>query len=286
MKKNIFLLVLSGLINSCGNTNVFQSMASKTSDEALLEDVNKLLNEKSWTLALSKLSGLSAETRSQYEVIKIEASIYAGKCGLDMLQFITSFGAGAIFKNFMSGFQAVVPFPADCQTAQTLIENQFGQTASDRINNLGVARGSDVNVFMAVLGTAKIGAQLGAKADLSPKDGTMDAGFTGCSSGSITDSEIAQVGTGFALLLANFTAISAQFDPSSAAAISSLNTLCATLSPNPCLITDPNNPSWANPATILAFRALVRSASVGIDPTSCIADNPINPLSYPFDCCP
>ena len=49
---------------SCGGSNYFTPMSVKTSDEAIYEDILKLVDSQSWDAALSRLPELSSSFRS------------------------------------------------------------------------------------------------------------------------------------------------------------------------------------------------------------------------------
>lgn len=276
------------LVSSCGGTNYFAPASNKNSDDAIFEDVTKLADKKQWDAALTRMGDLSSSFRDSVRSIRMEAGIHAGKCGLDFLQFASGLdGSGSsVFSLFMSGFTSVTVSVSECQTAQTLIETKLGATAVDRAANLDAQTANNVNFFMAVLGAAKIGAQLRAVADTN-QDGAVDGGFDACrAAAKMTPSQIVQVGTGFSLLVTNFSTIAASFGGNSGS-IDDISAACSGLSPNPCAITDPANSMWTDPppiplvepVAITAFRSLVQSSDFGIG--SCASGSG----GYPFDCC-
>lgn len=273
----------AALVMSCGGSNYLTPMSVKTSDDAIYEDILKLVDSQSWDAALTRLSELSSSYRSSFEVVRTEAGIHAGKCGLDFLTFASSLnGSGALFGILMHGFQTATTVPAECQLAQDVIESHFGATAALRTAELGTTRGNDINFRMAILGLVKIGVQLRSKADTN-QDGSVDGGWDACPGGaapaatSLTDAEVVQVGTGFALLMDNFATISASLG-GNAQTISDMNTTCAALTPNPCTVVSTSDPVWSDTHVLRAFRGLVNSSSIGIQ--SCTTG-----LANPFQCC-
>ncbi|MBX2987478.1 MAG: hypothetical protein KF802_06245 [Bdellovibrionaceae bacterium] len=274
--RKITILLLAGALSSCGGSNYFEPMASKNSDEALYEDALKLVDGQRYDEALAKIAEMSSAAQGGDDVVLTKAGIYAGKCGLNFLTFVDNIdGSGTPFNLFKSGFTGVSVDVAHCQTAQDLIET-FGTTGIQRLSRLGSLRGNNANTFMAVLGMSKIGAQLKAKEDDDPA-------YNACSDLTVgTDSEVAQIGTGFALLLDNFAAISANLSGSTSTLLDDLNDSCQLMTPNPCSITSPADTAWTDPMVQLAIKALVRSDTVGVQ--NCSAD-PMHPF-HPFDCCP
>lgn len=275
-------------LSSCGGTNYFAPASNKDSDDAIMEDVQKLVDKKQWDAALERMGDLSSSGRDSFVAVRTEAGIHAGKCGLDFLKYASGLdGAGSVFSLFTSGFTTSTVDVAECQAAQTLIETKLGATAVDRASNLPNQQAQNVNFFMAVLGTAKIGTQLRAIAD-TDQDGTIDAGFDACrAANKMTPAEIIQVGTGFSLLLTNFSAIAAAFGDGNQDALTDVSTKCAAQTPNPCAITDPANSTWTDPppfplvepVAITLFRSLTQSTEFGVG--TCTPGSG----SYPFDCC-
>lgn len=272
--RTIAAMTAAAIAMSCGGPNYFTPMSVKTSDEAIFEDAKKLVDQQDWDGALAKISGLSASFRSTPEVVKYESSAHAGKCGLNLLQFMQDIGgAGSLFQKFMGAFTTTPVDVSECQEAQSVIEGTLGTTAAMRLATAG-SYGTDINTFMAILGMAKIGTQLRDAADPN-MDGDY-TGFNACMAGEISDAEVAQVGTGFALLIDNFTTIAADLG-SSADAITDIQDDCALIVPNPCTTTDPEHATWSDPIALTAFRALIKSDDMGLG----VCNN-----ANPFTCCP
>ena len=257
MKKYLYIF-LGFYLTACG-ANIFSASASKTSDESLYEDALKLIDDADFDGAIAKILLMTTANQNTEEVQRSLAGAYAGKCGLiflDMMEGLSS-GTGTPFNIFMSGFTSITVTPASCYTSQTTLETKFGATAAARDN-------SDVNMFMAVLGMAKIGTYLREKAD-ADQDGVVDAAFNACNAGSISDAEVKQVGTGLGMVIDNFTAVAAAVSGGSGAldAIANLQAACALMPSNPCTITDPNSASW-DATRIKAIRSIIKSTSYGI----------------------
>lgn len=277
------LAVLAMTQLSCGGPNYFKDAAVKDSDEALYEDALKLIDAADYTGAIDKINETSATFRAERKVVRSLAGAYAGRCGLDFLEFTQGLGgSGAPFNLFKNGFTDAAVSPADCQAAQDLIEDAFGETAAERVVNLGASEGNSVNMFMAVLGMSKIGSTLRGAAD-ADQDETVDAGYDSCDDSKLSDDATKQVGTGFALMIDNFTVIATSFDDSTAALVEGISDTCDDITPNPCAIFDPDDPTW-DATALLAMRSLTKSNSFGIE--NCDSGDPVsNPAPYPFSCC-
>ncbi|MBX3042004.1 MAG: hypothetical protein KF789_14955, partial [Bdellovibrionaceae bacterium] len=231
---------------------------------------------------------MSSGGQSAQKVVQTRAGIYAGKCGLDFLDFVSKLDqAPSPFSLFMGAFRGVAVDPAHCQTAQDLIETSFGTTGVQREALLGPRVGGNVNLFMAVLGMTKIGVQLRSAADVDGAggngNGTVDAGYDSCDPASLSDGALAGVGTGFALLLDNLTAITSSLSNGNATLLDGLSAACSdpSIATNPCTVTSASDPIWSDPTTLMIVRSLVKSQNLGIE--SCTSGNP--PIPYPFNCC-
>lgn len=293
MKKRalpIFVFFLSIGFLSCGGSNYLSEMSSKTSDEALYNEALKLVDQKKYDEALSYIARMSEEAQTYTPVVQTVAGIYAGKCGLDFLDFVSKIGdSEPPFKLFMKGFRGTSLAMEHCQTAQDIIEDYLGDSAVVRVTNLGEDVGGNVNTFMAILGMTKIGGQLRAVADQDGSggngDGSVDASFNACQTTSITDTQVAQVGTGFALILDNFATIAAVLSDDNSNLLEGMQTLCSSFpgGTNPCAIAKISDPAWSNPGVLLAIRGMIRSKDVGIQ--NCLNDGAgMGP--HPFNCCP
>lgn len=210
--KTLSLFLLAATLLSCGGSNYFEETSKKDSDEALYEEALKLIDRSKYTEAISKIEETSVGFRTQRKVVRSLAGAYAGRCGLNFLTFVEGIGGGGTpFSLFKNGFTSSTVVPTDCQHAQDIIEDAFGETAALRIARLGSSEGNSVNMFMAVLGMSKIGSTLRSRAD-ADQDGAVDAGFDSCDPTKLNDDATKQVGTGFALMIDNFTVIASSFD--------------------------------------------------------------------------
>lgn len=271
LKKASMTVAAAIVCASCGGSNYFAPMSHKDSDDAVYEDIKKLLNAAQWDAAITRFGELSAAYRSQPEVAMQYSSAYAGKCGLKFRQFVEGIGAsGALLGVMMHAFDGVTVDAASCQTAQDIIDQTLGSTAAGREAAYPDEAG-EINFYMAILGMVKIGTTLQA---------AVGGGFSSAcvdDDDNLRDEEVVRVGTGLALVMDNFTAVAGRLDAGSRQALEDMDTQCGLLNPNPCTIADRQNAAWSDPTILKAFRGLTESDSLGIG--SCSAPNP-------FLCCP
>jgi hypothetical protein len=262
LKKMILLLPL--LLTNCGG-NLFQLTAKKDTSEAIYQDARSALNSLDYDTAISKIVELQTKDNAFYlRCEKVDgmkicpredlAGAYASKCGLNFVTFVSSLSSssGSPFLFFMQKFQTVSVTPDQCYEAQKVIES-FGATAS--------LRSSEQNLFMAILGMAKMGTYLRAAADID-QDGTTDATYDSCDSAKISEDSLRHVISGMGLVIDNLAAVTAVLSGNSSA-LTDLDTIKTTCG-SACQITDPNSSSF----NALVTRNLLKSSDKGIEPAS------------------
>ncbi len=271
MLKKFFLpmlVIATTLQLSC--SNIFKAAATKTSDEAILEDAIKALDALDYTTSITNFNALSANFKAKPAVIEQWAGAYAGKCGLDFVTYFTNLGSASLtgstlFRYFMNAFKQVSIDPNSCRLA----ELKMNEISTDP-----TVRTASQNLFMMILGMVKIGTYLRYEGDRdstgSLGDGTMDATFNACTVsatdlpgnpptvGQFSDADIKQIVTGLGQLLLNFAAVGSSFLGSGASSsLSTLTTACALLTPNPCNVTDTNN---VTAGMVTQMRQLIHTA--------------------------
>jgi hypothetical protein len=270
MKKNIYRKILSILLclPLLGCSNIFQGLSNKTTDEALFEDVQTLMDEQNWDDAITKLNLLSSEFKTRHDVIETWAGVYAGKCGLNFIDYFTSLGSASltgttIFAYFMRAWTGKTVDPDSCTLAQTKMEE---------ISTDPAERTSGQNLFLAVLGMVKIGVYLRAYADRNGAgnlgDGTAEINVCTNDANNLLDAKLDEVITGLGLVTTNIAYLTAVLSNNSiSGALDALNTACQA-SPGACGKT---NPADISPADRGLFRDLLKTgpanptAPMGID---------------------
>lgn len=250
------------VLSSCGG-NLFQMTAKKDTSEAIYQDSRNALNNLDYDTAITKILELQTKDAAFYaRCEKVDgfkicpredlAGAYASKCGLNFVTFVSALSdsSGSPFLYFMKKFQSVTVSPSNCYEAQKVIET-FGTTSATRT--------TEQNLFMAVLGMAKIGTYLRDVADTN-QDGTTDATFDACADVSISDDYLRQVMSGMGLVIDNLTALTAVLSGNSSA-LTDLEAIRATCGAT-CAITDPNGAAFDETVT----RILLKTTDQGVGP--------------------
>jgi hypothetical protein len=271
MKKKLFLKILALLvaIPFLGCSNIFQGVANKTSDEALFDDVQTLMDKQEWDEAITKLEAMSTDYKARPDVIESWAGIYAGKCGLNFIDYFqalgdANLGGTTIFGYFMAAWSGETVNPSYCTLAQAKMEE---------ISALPSGRTSGQNLFMAVLGMVKIGVYL---KENFPADGVA---ASVCTSTPSSDAVIKEVVTGMGLITTNITYLTAVLSNSSlTGSLDTVNTVCSSF-PGACGKTDPDDVTTGD---LDAFRDLLKTDRT--NPTAPLGiGNCVDPTVVP--CC-
>lgn len=184
------------------STNILESFADTQSDEALLFKAKMKINSGDYDLALTYFQSMSATFLSRRDVVGVQASAYAGKCGLNFLELvdgITNIGTARLFILLMTSFQSGTTDKRDaCIAAENLM-----QTISTSYSS----RSSDENLFLALVDLSKMGVIFNRVAD-SNNDGTTDGGFDACSAADFPDADVRQIGTAINLLRTSVNGVS------------------------------------------------------------------------------
>ncbi len=273
MKKNAFnifqiTIVAVGLL-SCTGSNLYKDLASnKSSDAALYEDAQKLIDSADYTGAINKILATTAGFQAEARVKESLAGAYAARCGMVFLTFVsnlTNGGSSSLFKIAMNGFVGVdASNYADCKTAETIIEGMGN----------ALSRTSSQNFFMLFLELAKMGNRIRSVADITPTttgDGVVDGAFNCRSSVPIADAK--EIIDSFSKLIENLTALTAQgASVNGAGSISGIAATCGAA----CLNLVYSTPPVETDTPIILSRALLNSQAIGVgicnnaDPTTCL----------------
>ncbi|WP_413295131.1 hypothetical protein ACLSU7_08630 [Bdellovibrio sp. HCB185ZH] len=171
----IFILIMTlSITTSCGSENVLSEMSNKDTDEAYFIDAKNDLDDMEWDSTIDLITGkMSATYQARRDVKMILASAYAGKCGLlffDLIQGMTNNSATEMFKYFMGIWGGKTVDPDSCELAIGVLQG-IGTAAQRTANE---------NLFLALLGVARIGTNLSAQLDSGDHNGAMDADATVC----------------------------------------------------------------------------------------------------------
>lgn len=237
MKKNILLvLILSLLSHSCG-PNVLSGLSSQTSDDYYLEEATKANNAQNYDYALDVLlNKLSAGAQAKVTTKELLASAYAGKCGFNFIEYVTSFAdntANAVFDVMMQPFVQVEAAPEYCLLALQTMDS-IGTPAQRTANQ---------NTFSAITGLVFMGISLRAYAD---KDGTnnngngaMDANNMICNDTLVTDDQMNDIIVGYGYFVTNAAYVSADLlGDTSMDGLTDSIAVCESIPGAECSVTD------------------------------------------------
>lgn len=229
----VILRLLAALLifESCG-VNVLSEFGAKNSDEALYFDAQTAVNAQRYddaiTIITTRVSASGQQTTRARELL---ASGYAGKCGLNFVDYITKLStavSGSTFVLVSTPFVALSVAPDFCLTAlQTL--DLIGTNAQRTINQ---------NAFAAVIGMVLMGSATRLYTDDVPVngDGAQDAVDISCA---IPSANLDKIILGYGYMSQNFSAISAQIGATSSTTISDSIATCSAIAGSSCSNTDP-----------------------------------------------
>lgn len=287
-KKATVLQVAIIYIFNCGCANIFNEMADKTTDKALLYETKLKLGKGEWDGALEQIALMSADYQLRRDIKVLKASAYAGKCGLNFVDLATSLQGGA------SGLFAIL---LQARTGATQL-NLNNCIISEEIL-AGIASVTDrtveENILMAFLGLIKVANILNIRADTNA-NGTVDVGWTPCGgagntnlpTSDVTRADATEIVTGIASFLTNITAAGA--GASAGTFFTSLNTLCSGLGANnPCSVSKRSDVDFGGVFHTKAIRSLITGRDTGIglaidDCDSSGTGNPSNNICISTTC--
>jgi hypothetical protein len=257
--KNVLVVFLGFcfLVTSSCAKNLFDELADKKDPKAVVFEAKKALNKRRYAEAIQILEELDPAYLAKRDVAFILASAYVGRCGLNFIRFLGNLqnDAGSGFFGMLMGAfpQAVVDDIDFCVTAEQIIQNVVDDP---------VDRTLDENFLMLFVSFAKIGVALNAVAD-TDDDGSVDVGFNHCSAASISNNNVAEVGTGFANALISLTYVGSLLGGD----LSSLTQACddlVAINPQLAVICTLTDKTQYTQNMLLALRAVIGSQSFGI----------------------
>jgi hypothetical protein len=268
MKKYIFIFLFFPL--ACSQ-NLLQDMSSSDPDEDYYSDGMVALNDESYDDVISIVnSKISVVGQAKPKVRELLASAYAGKCGLNFLDYTSKLSentTGSAMSNLMQPFVQVAVDPVSCRMALSTME-LIGPTEF-RTNNQ--------NVFTSILGMVQIGTALREYADTTPVLGDSNTDINLCSG--FTDAQVDDIIIGFGFFSKNFSAVTSSVIGSySNDSLGDVVSMCSDAAgAAACQIT---NPADITPAMRESFRDLVNTQDYGIGAYVTGGD----PLTVPGSC--
>lgn len=252
------------LLMSCSQ-NLLSELDSKTTDDALLFDAQTAVNAQRYQDAITIVTAqVSSAGQQRVEAREILANAYAGKCGLNFIDYTDSLANatnGSAFVLAATPFVGRVVDPASCLTSlQTL--DLIGPTASRNVNQ---------NALASVVGMVLMGSATRLYTDNAPTngDGAQDSANISCG---LSNTQIDQVILGYAYMAQNFSALTAaQIGSSSQNTITASIAICNSIAGSSCTNTDP-----AQISTLMrdTMKDLMNTSQYGVGTFD--ASNPVN----------
>ena len=227
----IIIFTVQIFLQGCSQ-NILNEVGNKNSDEALLFDAQTAVNAQQYDNAISILTQrVSASGQQSTRAREVLASGYAGKCGLNFINYVTALStsvSGSTFVLVSGPFVTVPVSPDSCLSAlQTL--DLIGTNAQRTTNQ---------NAFASIVGMVLMGSATRLYTDDAPVNGNglQDVVDASCA---LTDVQINKIILGYGYMAQNFSAISSQIGASSSTTISDSITTCTALAGASCSNTDP-----------------------------------------------
>lgn len=247
--------MVTGTLLSCGG-NLFQAMSSKTSHDAIVEEVKKLTNEQRYSEAIELIEDNPTMVTTREDKL-LFAAAYAGSCGLTF---------GGIFESLSSASGSPMEFAKDAFTAIPVTPEHCYE-AQLWIQDIGTSenRSTNENIALFLVGLAKVGTYLRNRAD-ADMDGVLDATYDSCDDADLPRDEVKQVISGFGLMIENIAALGTNIAGGFSTSVTGIGAACTGLGLS-CTTTDPTGITDADADE---FRdAIKSSSSTGIGIESC-----------------
>ncbi len=252
--RSAVLILQISLQLSCSQ-NVFSELGSKSSDEALLFDAKSAVNAQDYQTAIDIITlKMSAFSQNKADAKEVLASGYAGKCGLNFINFVNALStatSGSAFKLVSVPFVGVVVDPASCLTALNTLES-IGPTGM---------RTTAENAFASIIGMSLMGSAVRFYTDINPAlgDGNQDAINISCG---LTNAQVDKIVLGFGFMSQNFSYLStAQLGSSSQTSLNTVIATCSSVAGSACTIT---NPTLITPQIRNTIKDLMNTSDYGI----------------------
>lgn len=222
MKKIVFVFIMIGVFAGC-NGNLYGELADKNSDDALIFDAKTAVNAQDYDGAINILTvQLSANGQLKTEAREVLASAYAGKCGLNFVNYVDALAAASSGSAFQL---AAAPFVG------LAVNSNYCLMSLHTLDLIGpnTSRTTDQNAFAAVVGMVLMGTSTRTATDDIPSlgDGTQDAPNISCDTVTVTDAEVDQIILGYGYMSTNLAALTAaQIGNSSSGTFTSSTAIC------------------------------------------------------------
>jgi len=259
-KRLVFAITAPFLMAATGCPNAFVESAQKTTDDALLYSAEQHANANDWTSAISDINAMSTSGKAKRETKAALASYYAGRCGLNLLNF-----AQTIKDNMPA--QTLWPVSLSAQagaTASRLTDCISAEQTLVSIDSVATNRTADENIELVFIEIAKMGAALAQSNADANHDGVIDGGFNACSSTDISDAAVQELGSGLILAVNALQASGSSFGSGIS---SSVGSMCTTIEALPGMAGFCSHTAASDFTgnLLLGLRALIKSSEVGFN---------------------
>ena len=229
--KKVFAIAFAVLGIAGCSQNLMRDFSDANSDDALIYNAKSEVNAQNYQVAIDILTNqLSAAGKTKVSARETLASAYAGKCGLNFINYMDSISTattGSAMYLAAHPFVGVAVDSASCLLAlQTL--DLIGSTAT---------RTTDQNAFAAVIGMVLMGSAVRLYTDNSPVNGddAPDAPNIACT---LTAQQVDEIILGYGYMSTNISYLGAQLGSSTNTFNNSIST-CQAVAGSSCSITDP-----------------------------------------------
>lgn len=253
LKPVFSLLLLAPLILGNGECNSFTGSANKNSDDALMYSARLAVDKKDFDGAIEIMSRISADRRGSRDGRVLEATAYAGKCGLNFIglakEIVDKIQFRRLFEVLGSNMRSVTSYEP-CATAETVIRGIPPEEMK-----------SDDYIFLAFLEFAKIGAVLAADGAIDA-NGSVVGTYDSCA---MSDQDAGEIGTGINLAVSAIVASGIPVAGSTTSIVKALCDVIETIPPgdlSPCGIYDP---SGFSADQLRAIRIVTQSNEIGLN---------------------
>lgn len=219
----IFIVLFFAVSQISCSPNLFDEASNKTTDEYYFEEAERANNQTAYDTAIEYIQKMSASYQARSQTKELLASAYAGKCGLNFLNYAeslkTTTGTSA-FSIMMAPMIGIASDPSFCLLALQTMDS-IGTKAQ---------RTTSQNTFTAVVGAVMIGSALRNEVDASPA-ATYGNGInekTSCF-GDASVSSINNTIVGFGYLAENIDALPSSLIGGSASTLNDMVTKCVAL---------------------------------------------------------
>lgn len=240
-------------LSACSENLLINASKTDPDEDYYYQSLNSL-NNQDYDSAIAVINKISTSSQSIVKVRELLASAYAGKCGLNFLNYTQGLSqqtSGSAMSIMRAPFiNQTISDPAFCKLALQTME-LIGPTE---------LRTAQQNLFVSVTGMVLLGTAARNYTDQMPAlgDGTTDVDVCAV----VTDSQIDDMILGFGFFNKNFSAVSATLiGGTTNSSLNSVSAACTATAGAGCNVILQSD---INPAMRTAFRDIANTKDYGI----------------------